>query len=31
METLMKPQMGVNSEKATDDYLQYLRQMNISH
>ena len=21
METLMKPQMGVNSEKATDDYL----------
>ena len=31
METLMKPQMGVNSEKATDDYLQYLRQMTISH
>lgn len=31
METLMKPQMGINSDKATDDYLRYLRQMNISH
>ncbi|MBQ9265190.1 MAG: mannonate dehydratase [Clostridia bacterium] len=31
MQTLMKPQLCVRSEQATDDYLQYLRQMNISH
>ena len=30
METLMKPQLCVSSN-ATDDYLRYLRQMNISH
>ena len=31
MECLMKPQLCINSEKATDDYLQYLKQMNITH
>ena len=30
MEMLMKPQLCVSSN-ATDDYLRYLRQMNISH
>lgn len=31
METPMKVQLCVNSEKATEDYLQYLRQMNVTH
>ena len=31
MQTLMKPQLRVRSQEATDDYLQYLRQMGLSH
>ncbi len=31
METLMKPQLCVRSENATDEYIQYLRQMGLTH
>ena len=31
MQALMKPQLCVRSENATDEYLQYLRQMGLSH
>lgn len=31
MQTMMKPQLRVRSQEATDDYLQYLRQMGLSH
>ena len=31
MQTLMKPQLCVRSENATDEYIQYLRQMGLSH
>ncbi|MBR1586333.1 MAG: mannonate dehydratase [Clostridia bacterium] len=31
MQPLMKPQLCVRSDNATDDYIQYLRQMNLSH
>ena len=28
---MMKPQLGIRSHTLTDDYLQYMRQMNLSH
>ena len=31
MQTMMKPQLCVHSENATDDYLLYLRSMGLSH
>lgn len=31
MQTMMKPQLRVRSQEATDDYLQYLRQMGLTH
>ena len=31
MQALMKPQLCVRSENATDEYIQYLLQMNVTH